>query len=742
MDTYDETIQRIERAYLSGKNVDSVYENLLYELGNENIDASTYSPQFLRNYMRQMMVYLCHQFKPKLKSENFVTDPKKTIILLNAVAIRKVLQQIKEQIESLPKVGITPFPDIPGSFFERTGNEREARIQQQQIRHRLQPQTPMSPVHVQDLRMPIGHQFPAHFPLPAICASRSLPVCSKNEPGISNEATRYYDQSTLANNSDMFSAARQLPPQIVYQHGFPFSSRQMALPFQQQPMPMTRPMQPMQFTQPFVTRQPTFQTQQPVFQMQPQQENLSTPVDYLLPKKKKKKDAVSIKRLDKYISKSGVNQHQWWLQAKEEQKKQRAAAVEEVSEVQSSLQDPLLQQVQPNPCCNPYNVYNLVTINSADRDVATFSETCQYTLPICLDNVVSIYLYSVDIPVEGKVIDTNNNLLYYSEDDDPMKIITLPDPDESYESFRDSTQYGFVPVSQGRTDIQEYLQCIADEMTKRSNRYLYRVTLNRHTNRIRIVQILESGQAKNILHLFFEQTRSNCAQLLGFENKDYRDLSEYESTHEHTFHRLDKHVHMMIKEISPHPVLTLKIGIGCQRKQQQFPHSCIWNDEEEPLSTKQLSVSFVDDEGNPTWLSDKDHSIVIKYYYLPPMRTPLKMTDRCEENDPSLIGQENLEIIEKWKRSPSETQQEQNLDYPLPLQPPQPPQPPQVHLPLQQPQHLQHHIQVSRGTTDWEEPSVESERTCGTWEPMPQPKHPNTSWVPQKKKNRLPTLDV
>src|SRR5689334_6739986 len=114
MDTYEETIKRIEKAYLSGKNVDSVYENLVYELGNENIDAGRiYTPQFLRNYMRQMMVYLCHQFKPRLKSENFVSDPKKTIILMNAVAIKKALQQIKEQIESLPKVGITPFPEIP-----------------------------------------------------------------------------------------------------------------------------------------------------------------------------------------------------------------------------------------------------------------------------------------------------------------------------------------------------------------------------------------------------------------------------------------------------------------------------------------------------------------------------------------------------------------------------------------------------------------------------------------------------
>lgn len=647
MDTYEETIQRIEKAYLSSKNVDSVYENLLYEMGNENIDGRIYTPQFLRNYIKQMMVYLCHQFKPRLKSDNFVSDPKKTIILMNAVAIRKVLQQVKEQIQSLPKVGLTSFPETSV---------------------------------VPDMSQRFS-RFPVHFP----------------RPMLSNDAFRFPFQQFAFHRQPSFH-------QPVSQSYFPQQQQSCSFPSS---------------------------SFRPVYASQPQK--LSTPVDDLLPKKKRK-HAVSIKRLDKYISKAGMDQHQWWLQAKKEQdfqrKTQHCAQPGEISYLTTQPLQPLqpLQSPYPQlqPLQSPYPQqlqqqpqypWKLITVSSADRDTLTWKENCQYVLPISLDNVVSMYLYSVDIPVEGKVVDGSNNLLYYSEDDDPMKIITLPEPDES---VKDSTQY-----------LYDYLQDIADEMTKRSEKYRYRITLNRHTNRIRMMQILESGQFRNTLHLFFEQTRNNCCQLLGFEPRDYRDGSEYEGSTEHGFRHLDKRVHMMIQEISADPILTLKVGMGLQRKQQQFPHSCIWHNEEETFSTRQLSISFVNDEGEIAWLSSEDHEIMLKYYYVPNLR----ITD--QENESSLKNSskeenENLATIGKWNGISNEPYQQHEIE-----KNPHQSLETSLHIP-QVPQGPQQRHPSSLGTTDSGVQSVGSEETCGKQVQMPR----DTPWVPQKRTSRLPTLDI
>src|SRR6478609_5797012 len=107
----EEVILRIKKAYLSGKNIDSVYEQLLYELKNAKLDTSRlYTTKFLREFMEQMMVYLFNEALPKMKGPNFTKEPKKTMVLLNAIAIQKVLSQIKDQLASLKRVGITSFP--------------------------------------------------------------------------------------------------------------------------------------------------------------------------------------------------------------------------------------------------------------------------------------------------------------------------------------------------------------------------------------------------------------------------------------------------------------------------------------------------------------------------------------------------------------------------------------------------------------------------------------------------------
>lgn len=94
------TKARIKKAYLSLKNVDSVYEHLAYELKSKyNLDISL----LYKTYTQDMMVYLFAQCMGKLQQEHLAT-PKKTVILLNAMVINRVTSDIVEQNKEKIKI--------------------------------------------------------------------------------------------------------------------------------------------------------------------------------------------------------------------------------------------------------------------------------------------------------------------------------------------------------------------------------------------------------------------------------------------------------------------------------------------------------------------------------------------------------------------------------------------------------------------------------------------------------------
>jgi len=364
-----------------------------------------------------------------------------------------------------------------------------------------------------------------------------------------------------------------------------------------------------------------------------------------------------LKTLDKLYEKKGeLEEHDWWKSKEGDESEDEFLLQQETAT--AALESPLGQiggQAQAQDHQQHHSMpWKLVTLTSRDRDGLKESPS-QYTNKVNMKGVISILLHSIDIPMTANSITLENNILYYSEDDEPMKTLELP----------------LQNMEEGNLNLcLDYLREVSALLSKQSSKYRYNVSLNRHTNRIRITQQLESGQARNRFHLYFEQTRNNCAELLGFENKDYRDCSEYEGVHEHQLQTIDKKVHMLIEELSDKPLLTLKLTMGQQRKQQQFNGACVYYSQQEDTGDDidSLTVSFVDDSGKVINLGGDDNIITFKYYYIPmspigtrmrqsePPKTPDVWLNTIELNTidkiviPRLESEENYPVNkEKWK---------------------------------------------------------------------------------------------
>jgi hypothetical protein len=529
MGRYEEIVQKIITACLSDKNIVSVYENLIYELKNENINAlHLYKSQVLCRHVRQMMRFLCQQFRSRLKSDNFVNDPKKTIILMNAMVIQKILIQMREQLR-VNKQNNVQLRTVPNPSVM------------------LRPQ-------------------------------RMIPAANPNM------------LSTMDNNK---------PSRPLYQ----FS-----------PQPLT-----VQGESPTSTK-------------------LSISIDDLIPKRKRKPgNAISIKRLDK-LSDGSFQKHEWWLKQQMERQQLRAIQ-EQLSVVAPSNSNEIDDSQYITPIRD--KPWKMCTIHSADRDIQLFPNLDRYTIPVQWTQIASIYLYAIDIPVEGKPLDDGNNKLYYSEDDDPMTVLSLPPWQLDLEDMGNISY------------LETYLRSIATIMSEQSFKYNYRFELNRYTQRIKIRQLPKNSQSmnknKNTLHLYFEQTQHNCAQWLGFQRQNYRDDIEFEGDQIHGFNNVCKYVHMIIEEISSDPILTIKVELGKQRKKQVFPSLCIWNVDlghEDLMNLEQLTIEFVDDNNKNVWISDKDHIITFKYYYIPSHDISQQQQEPMEDEDNMVQMHENEQDIE------------------------------------------------------------------------------------------------
>jgi len=529
--------QRIKQAYLSDKNIESVNELLLNELVSAKVNIqllyNLYPVDVLASFLHNMMQYVVVQSDQKLNDPDFITNPKKTVVLLNYIAIKKTLTQILEQynnyMQSKPPALSRNIPPPP-------------------------PLTPST----------------SQLPIPP----RILPMATVGNPQQVHVANYNYKQQS----------------------------------FQQQ------------------------QQQQSIVQRNPVLPVGSVSIDELFPpkppkppKKKKVQKAISINKLPE----SELEIHDWWknpdsMEDEEEYKDitvddepiQPSASVEVVK--QPTVQQQQMEIVQNIPIPRVYP-WNFINIYSVERNINDYPSPAHYVTLVNMKNIHAVFLHSIDIEFEHNIVSEDNNLLYYSEDDEEMKQVVLPP------MTGDNVQ-----------DILDFCSDLSNRLTENSNIYRYDVSCNRHTKRIKIKQYLQSGQGKNKLHLYFEQTRRNCGDILGFgQDRDYRDESEYEAPFEH---KLDNNINgqgcisLLIPEISKEPCLRLPMTNGIQKFKHEFEnHEMIrLFEEDDDVSIDTLTISFVDSLGNPLSSMKGEHTIVLKYFYVPGGRLCSKATKATE----------------------------------------------------------------------------------------------------------------
>ncbi len=167
-----------------------------------------------------------------------------------------------------------------------------------------------------------------------------------------------------------------------------------------------------------------------------------------------------------------------------------------------------------NSCCDVQHElpWKYVTISSKAR---TFGSTDAYTLSIDgIQNIYRLCLHKVDIPMSVPLVATVKKFFYFSEDDDPMHIIDL-----ASERMLERT------VSR----TQPLISALQDEMND-LGRHAYSIVQDKFTGRLAITQITATSTVSGRFSILFEQTRDNCAELLGFDRINYQGESRYEGS--------------------------------------------------------------------------------------------------------------------------------------------------------------------------------------------------------------------
>lgn len=109
---------RVKTAYLHDKNIDSVFEQMVVELYTTHgiVSRKMYIDNILRDHLKNMMTYVFFDLNGKFKINE--SNAKKTVILLNAVAMRQVITDVSKEYNFLNRnkdqnqKAIFEFPDI------------------------------------------------------------------------------------------------------------------------------------------------------------------------------------------------------------------------------------------------------------------------------------------------------------------------------------------------------------------------------------------------------------------------------------------------------------------------------------------------------------------------------------------------------------------------------------------------------------------------------------------------------
>lgn len=253
--------------------------------------------------------------------------------------------------------------------------------------------------------------------------------------------------------------------------------------------------------------------------------------------------------------------------------------------------------------------WRFVTVSSKDR---TFGCTEAYTVsPEGLTNLYRLCLHKVEIPLAVPLLSCEKRFFYFSEDDEPMHAIDL-----SSDRFSNK--------------LQTILVALQDEMND-IGRHAYRITKEKFTNRVKIAQITRMSGIKGRFSLLFEQTKDNCADLMGFKSENYQGEASYEGSEacweglysdpdvtEDAKANINGTVSVRIPQMSDQPIIQLSAVPGSDsRKIHEFDNYVLYEnlDIKLPgLSLPALSVAFSTDDivGN---VVIGEHQFIFKCWY-------------------------------------------------------------------------------------------------------------------------------
>ena len=239
--------------------------------------------------------------------------------------------------------------------------------------------------------------------------------------------------------------------------------------------------------------------------------------------------------------------------------------------------------------------YDLL-IDSKDRDITLFEENeYQIELDEPIHNVFSIELLNAIIPNSDYIINNTNNLLHFKIDGGDEKIVT---------------------VTIGNYTITELLSVLKDSMEDLSGE-TFTITNSTITNKITI------AAAGTTFDLLFEDKENSISKILGFQSKNYINLSNYTSDNEIILDS-DRNIFLSIENIdniqTTNKKLTnvfLKLTLNSDKNKYTY----IKTDKDniykmrKPLHIKKLLIQFKKYDNSLYNFNGLDHSLILRIHH-------------------------------------------------------------------------------------------------------------------------------
>ena len=253
--------------------------------------------------------------------------------------------------------------------------------------------------------------------------------------------------------------------------------------------------------------------------------------------------------------------------------------------------------------------FTTVLVRSEQRDVSLYPDAHTYSIPFCKKNVVGIVFAQIDLTLNRFQITPLTCNLYFAEDDDPMKSIT---------------------VETGNWSIEDVLQKLQHEMSK-AGRYRYVWSLDEKTAKVSIRQL--SNGFPGQLHLLFEQTKNHLGGVLGFGRQDCRGASSYTAQSPFSLSSSDSLV-VWCAEFSSDPIAILDVSAAKRSPHPmavtERPNKLIF-DSESPAEFENVTFRFEHVDGKPFHFCGGEHVMVFNVFSQPDRRRDGIWRDHVED---------------------------------------------------------------------------------------------------------------